>query len=164
MRVLACDPGYDRLGIAVLEKVHGKEHLLFSSCVTSDKKATIADRLHTIGTAFSTLIDEHLPSHIALETLFFSKNVKTAMHVAETRGLLLYIARSKGCTVVEYTPQEVKVAVTGYGKSDKASVTSMVKRLIPSVRPGALDDEYDAVAVGITALASIRSISPEQQV
>ncbi len=160
MRVLACDPGYDRLGIAVLEKMHGKEHLLFSSCVTSDKKAAIADRLHTIGTAFSALIEEHAPTHIALETLFFSKNVKTAMHVAETRGLLLYIARAKGCTVVEYTPQEVKVAVTGYGKSDKTSVTAMVKRLIPSVRPGALDDEYDAVAVGITALASIRDISP----
>ncbi len=159
MRILACDPGYDRLGVAILEKENGKEQLLFSSCVTSDKRDAIADRLHAIGTAFSRLIDEHAPTHIALETLFFSKNVKTAMHVAETRGLLLYIARLKGCTIVEYTPQEVKVAVTGYGKSDKASVTAMVKRLLPSVRADALDDEYDAVAVGITALASIRPLS-----
>lgn len=159
MRVLACDPGYDRLGVAILEKEHGKERLVFSSCVTSDKQLAIADRLHEIGTAFSALIDEYGPTHIALETLFFSKNVKTAMHVAEARGLLLYIARLKGCIVVEYTPQEVKVAVTGYGKSDKASVTAMVKRLVPAVRAGALDDEYDAVAVGITALASIRPLS-----
>ena len=161
MRVLACDPGYDRLGVAILEKENGKEHLIFSSCVTSDKNMTIADRLLAIGTTFSALIDTHKPTHIALETLFFSKNVKTAMHVAETRGLLLYIARSKGCTVIEYTPQEVKVAVTGYGKSDKTSVTAMVKRLVPSVRAGALDDEYDAIAVGITALASIRPLSPQ---
>ncbi len=160
MRVLACDPGYDRLGVAVLEKVNGREVLIFSGCITSQKSAALPDRLAAIGNAFSALIAEHTPDCVALETLFFSKNAKTAMAVAETRGILLYLARTHHCPVYEYSPQEVKVAVTGYGKSDKESVTSMVKRLVPTLRDGALDDEYDAVAVALTALASIRPLSP----
>ncbi len=159
MRVLAVDPGYDRLGVAVIEKVNGKEQVLFSDCISSPKDAPMPDRLAAIGQAFAALIIEHAPDCIALETLFFSKNAKTAMAVAETRGILLYIARTHNCAVHEYTPQEVKIAVTGYGKSDKTSVTAMVKRLVPTLRTGALDDEYDAVAVGICALASIRSLS-----
>lgn len=158
MRVLACDPGYDRLGVAVLDKVAGSEVLIHSDCITTDRSAPIADRLHEIGVAFSALITTHTPDYIAIESLFFSKNAKTAMAVAEARGVLLYLARTHGCTVCEYTPQEIKIAVTGYGKSDKQHVTAMVKRLVPAVRPDALDDEYDAVAVGITALASLRPL------
>ena len=71
----------------------------------------------------------------------------------------LYLARKNKCVVCEYSPQQIKIAVTGYGKSDKRQVMGMVKRLMPDVPDGALDDEYDAIAVGITALASIREIS-----
>ena len=81
------------------------------------------------------------------------------MAVAETRGMLLYLARSRGCRICEYPPQQIKIATTGYGKSDKRQVMEMVKRLLPDVPESALDDEYDAIAVGITALASIRVIS-----
>ena len=162
MRILACDPGYDRLGIAVLEKESGKEVLIFSTCITTDKSASLPDRLLAIGTAFAATINTYVPEAIALETLFFSKNVKTAMTVAEARGVLLYLARAHGCRVYEYSPQEVKVATTGYGKSDKQHVTDMVKRLVPNVPEGALDDEYDAIAVGLCALASIRRVSTPQ--
>lgn len=156
MRILACDPGYDRLGVAVLEKENGKEHLLYSTCVTTDKALPLPERLCAIGEAFRSLIAEYRPDGVALETLFFNKNAKTALAVAETRGVLIFLARSQGCSIHEYAPQEVKVAVTGYGKSDKSHVTDMVRRLIPSAPEEALDDEYDAIAVGITALASIR--------
>lgn len=159
MRVLACDPGYDRLGLAVLEKRGGREHLLFSTCILTEKTHALPDRLATIGTAFAALLAEYAPAHVAVESLFFNKNQKTAIAVAEARGVLLYLARAHACNVLEYTPQEIKVAVTGYGKSDKQQVTEMVKRLIPTVPASALDDEYDAIAVGITALASIRHIS-----
>jgi crossover junction endodeoxyribonuclease RuvC len=158
MRVLACDPGYDRLGIAIVEKVDGKDALVHSACITTDKTLALPDRLLAIGDALGALIKEYVPDYVALELLFFSKNQKTAMAVAETRGMLLYLARKHGCTTLEYSPQQVKIAITGYGKSDKRQVTGMVKRLLPSAPQKALDDEYDAIAVGMTALASIREI------
>ncbi len=159
MRVLACDPGYNRLGIAVVDRALGKETLVYSTCIITEKTLTLPDRLLEIGEQFSTLIDQYTPQYIALETLFFNTNQKTAMAVAETRGTLLYLARKYGCIVCEYSPQQIKIAVTGYGKSDKRQVMDMVKRLLPTVPNGLIDDEYDAIAVGLTALASIRILS-----
>jgi crossover junction endodeoxyribonuclease RuvC len=156
MRVLAFDPGYDRLGVAVLERVNKKEHLVYSHCVVTDRDSAIADRLMVIGDAVAALIELYTPSIVALETLFFNKNIKTGIAVAEVRGIILYLARHHTCTVMEFSPQQIKIAVTGYGKSDKRAVTDMVKRLIPEVPHTALDDEYDAIAVGITALAHAR--------
>jgi len=92
-----------------------------------------------------------------VETLFFNKNVKTAIGVAQARGIILYLAKNAGCTVHDFGPQEIKIAVTGYGKSDKNAVIDMVKRLVSNVPEKALDDEYDAIAVGITTLAHLRN-------
>jgi crossover junction endodeoxyribonuclease RuvC len=153
MKVLAIDPGYDRLGVAVMEYVNGKEHLIFSTCVLTDKKSDLVDRLFVIGTTVSELITTHQPNTVAIETLFFNKNIKTAIGVAQARGIILYLAKVASCTVHEFGPQEIKVAVTGYGNSDKDAVFSMVNRLVPNVPKNALDDEYDAIAVGITCLA-----------
>ena len=152
-RVLALDPGYDRLGIAVLERQNGKETLLFSTCIETKRSELFTDRLLSIGTSVETLITTYTPTAVAIETLFFNKNIKTAIGVAQARGIIIFLARRAGCTVYEFGPQEIKVAVTGYGKSDKNAVIAMVKRLIVGAPETALDDEYDAIAVGITALA-----------
>ena len=156
MKVLAVDPGYDRLGVAVLEHDSGKEKLLYSGCVETDKKAELSDRLHELGSVFSKLLSQHNPDCIAIETLFFNKNQKTAIGVAQARGIIMYLAKEAGCVVKEFGPQEIKVAVTGYGKSDKGAVIDMVQRLIKNAPEKALDDEYDAIAVGITCLAHHR--------
>ncbi len=153
MKVLAIDPGYDRLGVAVMEYQNGKEHLIFSTCLLTDKKSELVDRLFVVGTTISELITEHKPDTVAIETLFFNKNIKTAIGVAQARGIIIYLAKKAGCIVHEFGPQEIKVAVTGYGNSDKAAVLAMVTRLVPNVPANALDDEYDAIAVGITCLA-----------
>lgn len=153
MKVLALDPGYDRLGVAVLERVDGKEVLLYSACIETDRNAEFSDRLFVIGTAVARLIEDHEPNAVAIETLFFNKNVKTAIGVAQARGIILFLAKQAGCTVYEFGPQEIKVAITGYGKSDKTAVIDMVKRLVVNAPKTALDDEFDAIAVGITALA-----------
>jgi crossover junction endodeoxyribonuclease RuvC len=153
MRVIAVDPGYDRLGVAVMEFHNGKEQVLYSSCIETDRALPLSDRLLLIGEQFRTLLETHSLTALAIETLFFNKNQKTAMGVAQVRGMLIYLARIHHCTVYELSPQEIKVAVTGYGKSDKNAVTDMVKRLVPSAPQNALDDEYDAIAVGITCLA-----------
>ncbi len=153
MRVLAIDPGYDRLGVAVMEFSEGKEKLLFSTCIETTRTDSLSDRLYTLGVAVVKLIKEHKPDTMAIETLFFNKNIKTAIGVAQARGMLLYLAKVAGCTVYEFGPQEIKVAVTGYGNADKHAVHAMVNRLVLDVPEQALDDEYDAIAVGITCLA-----------
>ena len=153
MKVLAIDPGYDRLGVAIMEYRDGREHLLHSECVLTDKKQTLPDRLHSMGKAVEVLIAQHEPDTVGIETLFFNKNIKTAIGVAQARGIIIYLAKKAGCVVYEFGPQEIKVAVTGHGGSDKAAVFAMVTRLVPNVPTHALDDEYDAIAVGITCLA-----------
>lgn len=158
MRVLAFDPGYDRLGVAVLEKKEGRETLIHSECVTTDKKAPMHKRLFTLGTSIEHLMQKFTPDTVALETLFFNKNLKTGIAVAEVRGIILYLGMKNCCQVMEFGPQQIKVAVTGYGGSDKQAVIAMVKRLVVGVPEGVLDDEYDAIAVGVTALAHVRNL------
>lgn len=156
MKVLAIDPGYDRMGVAVLEMRDGKEFLIHSSCIETDKKAELDERLFTIGAVFKTLLAEHKPDIVGIETLFFNKNVKTAIGVAQARGIIMFLSREAGAEVREFGPQEIKIAITGYGKSDKNAVIDMVKRLVRNAPDKALDDEYDAIAIGVTTLAHHR--------
>ena len=156
MRILAFDPGYERLGVAVVEKIKGKEKLLHSACVRTSAILSFDKRLAELGAAAEALIKKWEPDAIALEEVFFKGNAKTAMQVAEVRGMLAYIAASKGLAVHHYTPSEVKVAVTGHGASDKRAVALMVGKLVALPAGKRLDDELDAIAVGITCLASVR--------
>jgi len=154
MRILAIDPGYDRLGIAVLEKQKGVEVALFSACVTTDKKQTAGERLWHIGEEIRNAIVKWKPSALATETLFLFSNQKTAFRVAEARGVILYEAARAGLRAFEYTPLQIKIAVTGYGRSDKRQVTDMVRKLVSLSSKKRLDDEYDALAIGLTCLAT----------
>ena len=158
MKVLAFDPGYDRLGVAVMEHCEGKEKLLFSTCVTTDKSTPLPERLLDIGQAVTDLLNTHKPDAVAIETLFFNKNAKTVIGVAQARGIVIYLAKQAGCVVYEFGPQEIKIAVTGYGASDKTAVYQMLLRLIDNIPRKAHDDEYDAIAVGVTCLAHHRII------
>ena len=154
MRVIAIDPGYDRLGVAVMENTGGVETLLYSACIESSRADTLSDRLVTVGEEFAKLLALYQPDALGIETLFFNKNIKTAIGVAQARGVLLYLAKQAGCAIFEFGPQEIKSAVTGYGKSDKHAVIDMIMRLVKNAPVKALDDEYDAIAVGVTCLAT----------
>lgn len=159
MRIIAVDPGYERLGVAVLEKLPRlKETVLYSSCVQTPKTFAHAERLLKIAEAVRKVIDEFEPKALAIESLFLATNQKTAMKVAEVRGAILVEATRAALDIYEYTPLQIKIAVTGYGKSDKSQVIAMVKKLvvIPRLPARRLDDEYDAIAVGLTCLASER--------
>ena len=156
MRVLAFDPGYERLGVAVLEKEKGKEVLLFSECVRTSAKLSFSERLCALGAAVEQLIKKWKPDVVALEEVYFEKNAKTAMQVAQVQGTLTYITASHNLKLCHYTPLQVKVALTGYGKSDKRAVSAMLARLVRLPEKRRLDDEVDAIAVGITCLASLR--------
>ncbi len=153
MRILAIDPGFDRMGVAVLEGDPSKPHLVSSDCVTPPK-GTAAERLAVIFRAVSSTIENHAPDALALETLFFSTNVKTAIGVAEARGAVLAAAGLAKLLVIECSPQTVKLAVTGHGAADKASIARMVPKLVAlPPKPKRLDDELDAIALGIAALS-----------
>ncbi len=158
MRILALDPGYGRLGIAIVEKKENKEHVLFSDCIETSSKTPFPERLHTLGIAIEAARNKYDPGAIALERLYFTNNQKTAMHVAEVRGMIIHLASTFALPVFEYTPGEIKVAVSGSGRSDKRQMMSMVQRLV-HVRDGIKhDDEYDAIAVGLTCIASERNL------
>jgi crossover junction endodeoxyribonuclease RuvC len=154
MKIIAIDPGYERLGIAILEKGTGKESLVFSECFITSTKEKHENRLKLIGLEIERIIKKYQPEAMGIETLFFKTNAKTAMKVSEARGIMLYEAAKNNLKVLEFTPLQIKVAVTGYGKSDKDQVTEMVKRLIKITEPIKYDDEYDAIAVGLTFFAS----------
>ena len=155
-RILAIDPGFDRLGVAVFEG----NSLLHSECVVTKPKDPHGKRLLIIGEKLREIIKKWGPKELAIETLFFNQNTTSALKVAEARGVALYEAARAGMPVFEYSPQAVKIAVTGYGKADKTQVGMMVKKLaqLPSKEREMLDDELDAIALCITHLATRRAI------
>jgi crossover junction endodeoxyribonuclease RuvC len=157
-RVLAVDPGFDRIGAAIMEKGLKKENLIFSTCIETNRKKTSAERLREIGEALRKIIAEHKPNDLAIEKLFFNQNITTGIRVAEARGVVLYEAALGNMEVHEYSPQQIKVAVTGYGKASKPDLIRMTMRLLGLSKRPKYDDEVDAIALGITHLASKRSI------
>lgn len=155
MRIIAIDPGYERLGVAVIEKLpRQKETVLFSECFRTSPKIPHPQRLEMIGNEIAKVIQELEPQALAIESLFFSNNQKTAITVAEARGVILFQAAKHELPVYEYGPGQIKVAVTGYGKSDKAAINMMVDKLVRIEKKITLDDEYDAIAVGLTCFAT----------
>jgi crossover junction endodeoxyribonuclease RuvC len=151
---LAFDPGFERLGVAVLERENGREILKHSDCARTSTTLSFHERLVQIGEVAEQAIKKFKPDAVAIEKIYFEKNAKTAMQIAEVRGILSYIATKQGLPVFEYTPLQVKSAVTGNGKSDKRAVGLMVNRLVVLPEKKRLDDELDAIAIGITCLVS----------
>lgn len=160
MRILGIDPGYERIGIAVLEKIPGerKEKLLYSTCFKTTKTLPLPERLVLIGTEVESVIKKWKPEMLAIEKLYFENNQKTAMGVSEARGTIIYAAGKHGLKALEYTPLQIKNAVTGYGKATKDQVHTMVTKLIDLPKEIKQDDEIDAIAVGITGLCSHRPL------
>lgn len=163
MRVLGIDPGYDRMGIAVVEKLSGKkEDVLFSMCATTNSRDDFATRLLSVCRDVERTIDEWGPDTISIETLLVTKNQKTAMRVSEVRGAVLYLAAKRNIPVYEYSPVEIKSSVAGHGKADKADIDKMVRLLVSFQKPEVLDDEMDAVAVALTHLAKRKFSYPQE--
>lgn len=156
MRVLAIDPGFDRMGLAVLEGDPSRPTHVWSECITPPK-GTPEERLAAIHEAVREAVATHAPEGAAIESLFWSTNNKrSALGVAEARGAALSACAEAGLAVSEHSPQQVKLAVTGYGAADKKAVAAMVPRLITLPPKKRLDDELDAIALGICALSTHR--------
>ena len=158
MRIISIDPGYERLGIAVIEKTSGqKEDLLFSTFFTTSKQLKHEERLLLLGNEVEKIIKNYNPSFLSIEDLFLANNHKTAMFVSEAKGVILFIASKHNLSVSHFSPPQIKLAVCGDGRADKKAVIKMIPLLIKITKPIIYDDEYDAIAVGLTFFAHHRT-------
>jgi crossover junction endodeoxyribonuclease RuvC len=157
MRILSIDPGYERLGIAIIEKENtGKEQLIFSECFKTLKTDPHGLRLAQISARIKEVIEEYKPENLSIEALFFNTNQKTVILVAESRGVVLAESVKAGLEVFEYSPPQIKLAVTGHGQSDKQQIMKMIPMIIKIEKEITSDDEFDAIAVGLTFFAHFR--------
>ncbi len=155
-RVLGIDPGYEKLGIAIVDRKSGVDILVHSECFKTKKSISFEKRLLALGERVESIIEQFKPDILAIENLFVSNNQKTAMRVGEVRGVVIYTCQKNALSVLDFTPLQVKIAVTGYGKSDKKQVEKMVSHLISIEKKIKEDDETDAIAVALTGSASFR--------
>lgn len=163
MIILGIDPGYERLGIAIIEKKKGSEELLFSDCIKTSAKIPFNERLFIIGKELEKIIKKWKPDVTAVEKLFFTTNQKTAMRVSEVRGLIIYLVMLYKSELREFTPLEIKTAVVGYGKAEKRQVEHMVKTILKLKDKEMTDDETDAIACALTCSACLPADNQSMQ-
>lgn len=147
--VLGIDPGTATLGWGVVRSVRGDMRLVDCGAIRTPAKTPLESRLLTIHTELQALLHRYEPETVAVEQLFFTKNVTTGIAVAHARGVVLLAAAQAGLPIVEFTPMEVKQTITGYGGADKAQMQQMVRLLLGLDEPPRPDDAADAVAVAI---------------
>ena len=156
MRVLGIDPGTAITGYGLVEEVRGDLKLVAFGVIRTPADQPLPRRLQVIYRAVSDLAEEWEPEAAAVEELFFSRNVRTAMSVGQARGVALLALADAGLDVAEYTPLVIKQAVTGYGNADKAQMQEMVRLLLELAEVPRPDDAADALAVAICHLHSAR--------
>ena len=150
MIILGIDPGYGIVGFGVIEKTASKLRTIAYGAIETPKVSRFPVRLKFIGEKISELISAYNPDAVAVEELFFQNNQKTAIMVAEARGVVLYTAECSGTPLYEYTPMQIKQAVTGFGRADKRQIQQMVKLLLGLESVPKPDDAADALAAAIT--------------
>lgn len=155
MIILGLDPGTARVGWGIVDTgPSGRADAARCpayGCIETDKSMRDAQRLVAIANGVEALIDRFKPELISVEKLFFSKNQTTAMTVSQARGVLLYLAERSNVPTMEFTPQEVKMALTGYGKAEKSQMQRMVQMILKLPTLPKPDDAADAVAIALTA-------------
>lgn len=154
MIVLGIDPGFARTGYGLLREDKRRVVVLDYGCITTPKDTPFADRLLTIAHDITALASHYRPDSCAIEKLFFAKNTKTALSVAEARGAIMLCVRKKDIPVFEYTPLQVKQALTGYGRADKNQIKCMVRGMLDLKTKFPIDDVSDALAVAVCHLNS----------
>jgi crossover junction endodeoxyribonuclease RuvC len=148
-RILGIDPGTGRLGFGVIEVTASKPVLVDAGVITTPPHTEESIRLKTIYDELSELIDQTKPDIMAVEKLFFAKNVTTAINVAQARGVILLCGMQASLLLAEYTPLQIKMALTGYGRASKAQIQEMVRVLLGLTTTPQPDDCADALAVAL---------------
>ena len=152
--VLGIDPGIDRCGFAIITPSGRGMHVVDFGCITTPRTQTTADRLIILQKELDHIMVKYKPTSAAVEKLFFFKNAKTIIEVSQARGIIIAALAARAIPTGEYTPLEIKQAVTGYGRADKTQVIKMIRNILP-IPPNAgkqPDDAFDALAIAYTHL------------
>ena len=150
MRILGIDPGIGRLGWAVIEVNCGKLEVKDFNCIETKANSKIENRLLILFEELKEIVKKYKPEVLAIEDLFFNKNAKTNLIVGEARGIILLIGAINNMSIFSYTPLQVKISLTGYGKAEKSQVGFMVRRILKIEKMPQIDDVVDALAIAIT--------------
>jgi crossover junction endodeoxyribonuclease RuvC len=149
LRILGIDPGLAIVGFGLIDKLGSKLSPIQYRCITTESNMEQGNRLQLIYESTIQLIERYQPESLAIEKLFFNKNVTTALSVGQARGVLILAAVQKGLEVAEYTPLQVKQSVVGYGRAEKRQIQEMVKMFLNLVTIPKPDDVADALAIAI---------------
>jgi crossover junction endodeoxyribonuclease RuvC len=163
IRILGVDPGSRITGLGIIEVIDDRDlRLCYHGCIRTDQKATFAYRLKQIYFGLSEIIEQFKPDHVALEDIFYSENVKTAIVMGHARGVSLLAPINLGITPAEYSPREVKQAVVGRGNASKEQVHYMVKNMLKVTEDISPDDASDALAVALCHYHRLNAIPGTQ--
>ena len=155
-RILGIDPGFGRMGWGVIDVAGNTRHYVAHGCVETPASDPFLRRLGSIHKALKHMIETHQPTHAAVEDLFFAKNAKTAMKVGQARGVILLTLFQSKLPVAEFTPMQIKQAITGYGSAEKRQIQKMVQMELRLKELPKQDDAADALAVAITAANAMK--------
>lgn len=156
MKILGIDPGIATIGVGLIDYQNKKVSLDAYDCLQTKKSNDAAQRLAELFDKLSKLIKKYRPDLIAVEEIFFFKNLKTVIGVSQARGVILLAAAKQNIKTCEYTPLQVKQALTGYGRADKKQIQQMVKNILSLKEIPKPDDAADALAIAICCAHSLR--------
>ncbi|MCK5412847.1 MAG: crossover junction endodeoxyribonuclease RuvC [Candidatus Pacebacteria bacterium] len=156
MIILGIDPGTATTGFGVLKSQNNKLEVLDVGCILTDKNLDMPERLDLIAKELKNIIKKYKPQIMAVEELFYFKNKKTVITVAQARGVILFVGKNQGLEICEYTPLQVKQAVVGYGRAEKKQVQQMVKSILDLKEIPKPDDAADALAVAVCCESSYK--------
>ena len=154
--IMGIDPGYDRVGWAVCQAAGQKLGVVAYGCIRTNPKETQLERYQQLANELDELVVRYQPTDAVVESLFFATNQKTAISVAQARGIILAQFIKQSVTIHEYTPLQIKQAVTGYGNADKTAVEKMTRLQLTLPDEKIIDDTIDALAMTITLHARLR--------
>lgn len=156
MLVLGIDPGTATTGFGLVKQERGRDIIVNYGVIRTTPALDMPRRLVKINQEYGALLEEYHPDAVAIEALFHHKNAKTVISVAQSRGIFLMTAADKGIEIAEYTPLQVKQAVTGVGNADKRQVQVMVQKILGLDKLPQPDDAADALAIALCHLHSCR--------
>lgn len=158
MRVLGIDPGTAIVGYSIIDYKNNKIQLIDYGCIYTNKEDSLSLRLEQVYLRVESLINLYKPDHMAIEELFFFKNQKTIISVAQSRGVIILKAQLSGLDIYNYTPLQVKTGITGYGRANKKQVQEMTKIILKLSEIPKPDDAADAIAISINHINTIRGV------
>jgi crossover junction endodeoxyribonuclease RuvC len=162
VKIFGIDPGSERTGYGCIETMGSRHHLVIYGSLSAPVRAAFPEKLKHIHAGLVALLARHRPDCVAVETIFYSRNVRSALKLGHARGIALLAASEAGLPVVEYAPAEIKRAVVGYGRAEKHQVQQMIQLLLGLAAPPSPHDAADALAVAICHVHSATGVVAER--